>query len=214
MPKESMSVQKARELSQEEKEQLFRTIEQYAYDAEVIYWGCSQAVLDALQRHLNLGNGETFKAASAFAGGVARTREVCGALLGGIMVIGLAYGRTKFEAGKVGLEQSDYLEAQVRASRLCERFKEKFTSLRCDDVRRLVREPDFKEYTRYNTLESFEDHSKCGNVTGPAARLAAEIILLPKEVFATEINAQLEDLAQLRKLQKGEAETESQSPGQ
>ncbi|MFX0197489.1 MAG: C-GCAxxG-C-C family protein [Candidatus Hodarchaeota archaeon] len=197
-----ISVEKARELSKDEKERLIKVIEQEAHDNEVLFWGCSQAVLGALQRHFNLGNSETFKAATAFAGGVGRSREACGALLGGVMAIGLVYGRAKFEDGKVCMEQPEFLEALVRASRLCDRFKEKFGSLRCGDIRISIRGDDYREYTRYNTLENFKDHDKCGDVTGPAARLAAEIILQPTEVFADEITAHLEDLNQVRQEQR------------
>ena len=202
MSQEPISPQKARKMSEEEKEELIRKIEQDAHDNEIKYFGCSQVVLDALQRHLNIGNGGAFKAASALAGGVATKREVCGALIGGVMAIGLAYGRAKFEAGKVGREQPDYVEAQVRATRLCDRFRERFGSPICRFVRYSVREPGFKEHTNYDTIEQFEDHAKCGDVTGPTARLAAEIILQPTESFVAEINAKLEEIAQVRKLQK------------
>lgn len=202
MSKERISVQEAKEMTEEEKEQLLRTIEQHAHDCEVIYWGCAQAVLDALQRHFNIGGGEVFKSASALAGGVSGTHEVCGALLGGVMAIGLAYGRAKFEVGKVCREQLDYLEATTRAAKLCDRFKEKFGSLRCNDIFFSIRGADYKEYPRYNTIENFEDHAKCGDVTGPTARLAAEIILQPTELFVAEMNPILEDIAQVRKLQK------------
>lgn len=199
MSKSPVSVQKAWEMSTEEKEQLLRKIEQDAYDNEVLYWGCSQAVLGALQRHLNLGNNEVFRAASAFAGGVGMMREACGALLGGVMAISSAYGRANFEAGKVGKEQPAFLEAAARANKFGERFKEKFGSLRCADIKAAVRGT---EYDVVNTIESFEAHKKCGDVTGPAARLAAEIILQPTELFADGIKARLEEIAQVRKLQK------------
>ena len=187
-----------------QKEQLVRTIEQEAHDSEVMYWGCGQAVLDALQRNLNLGDGEAFKAASAVGGGIGGMREACGALMGAVMAIGLAYGRRKFETGKVSLEQPDSVEAKLRASRFCERFKEEFGGLRCNDVRASVREPSFNGSAvySYNTVEAFEDHAKCGDVTGPTARLAAEIILQPTELFADEINACLEGLRQVREQQK------------
>ena len=201
--KKPIPLPKAKEMSEEDKEQLIRTIEQEAYDNEVMYWGCTQAVLAALQSHLDIGNGEAFKAASAFAGGVAGTHEVCGALAGGVMAIGLAYGRAKYEAGKVGREQPESVEAGARASRLCEKFKEEFGSLRCSDIKVSIRGDNYKDYTRFDTIEAFEDHAKCGDVTGPAARLAAEIILQPIEPFAAEINAQLEEIAQVRILQKG-----------
>ena len=156
MPSEGISVQKAKEMSQKEREQLLSKIEQHAHDCEVLYWGCSQAVLYTLQQHLQLGDAGAFKASSPFAGGVARMREACGALIGGVMAIGLAYGRTKFEAGKVALEQPDFVEAIVRANKLGERFKEKFGCLRCGDVQKIVHGPDFKPNVRY-TVEAFEE---------------------------------------------------------
>ena len=202
MSEERISVQKAKEMSGEGKEQLIKRIEQDAHDNEVVYWGCSRAVVDALQRHFNLGNGEVFKAASPLAGGIGGIREACGALIGGGMAIGLAYAPAKFEKGKVGSEQTEFVEAMVRTGKFCERFKEKFGSIRCSDIRAAVRGADYKEYEHMNTIEAFEDHDKCGDVTGPAAQLAAEIILQPTELFADEINARLEDLSQVRKQQK------------
>ena len=211
MSKPPISLQKAREMGREEKEQLLGAIEQEAHDNEVVYWGCSQSILIALQRHLKLGDSEAFKgafkAASAFPGGIAGMRETCAALIGGVLAVGLAYGRTNFEEGKVAQEQPDYLETKVRARRFCDQFKERFGSVSCSDIRVSIRGADYKEYTRYNTFEAFKDHAWCGNVSGPAARIAAEIILQPTELFADEINATLEDLSQARKQQK-EAELE------
>ncbi len=188
-------------MGQEEKEQLLNKIEKHAHDREVTYWGCSQAVLDALQRNLGLGNNAAFKAASPFAGGVARMREVCGALVGGVMAIGLAYGRSKFTSGKVALEEPDCVEALVRASKLGERFKQKFGCVRCSDVQLVMHGPNFKTHVHY-TVEAFTEHARCGDVTGPAARLAAEIILEPTELFAKDINHFLEELGNVREQQK------------
>ena len=189
-------------MTPDEKDRLIRMIERDATDNEISHWGCSQVVLDALQRHLGLGNKETFRAATGFAGGVGRSGEACGALLGGVMAIGLAYGRNGFETGKVAMVQPEFLEAVLRSNRLCERFKEKFGSLRCSDVKAFVRGDGYKPVTRYNTIESFEDHAKCADVTRPAARLAAEIIFQPREEFADQINTFLDDLKQVRKQQE------------
>ena len=199
MPKKPVSIQVARKLSEEAREGLIRKIEQNARYNEVKYFGCCQVVLDALQRNLNIGNGGAFKAASALLGGVAMTREVCGALVAGVMGIGLVYGRANLETENVGPENLKFLEARVRGSRLCDRFREKFGSLRCADIMVSVGRKDFP---RFNTLEAFEDHAKCENVTGPASRFAAEIILQPTELFADEINALLDDMRQIREQQR------------
>lgn len=204
MSVKGISLQEAKKMSGEEREQLIGLIEKEAYDNEVSYWGCGQAVLDALQRYLNLGGVEAFKAASGLAGGVGRMREACGALIGGVMAIGLAYGRAKFEPGKICFEQADYREAEVRSTRFCERFREEFGGhIRCEDVKAFVRRGDESQgYFRFDTIEAFENHAKCGNVCGPAARFAAEIMLEPTESFKAEMDAELEDIMQVRRDQK------------
>lgn len=197
-----MTVKEAKALSSNEREQFIQTIEQATHDTEVQYWGCSQAVIGQLQKYLRLGNSEVFKAASGFAGGIGRSREACGALIGGVMAISLVYGRETLEPGKTALEQPDFVEAIVRANRFCERFRAHFGCMRCTDVQAAVSGPDSKSYDRFNTIEAFEAHAKCGRVTGPAARLAAEVILEPTEMFAEEVSAFLNDLRQVREEQK------------
>ena len=82
-----------RKLDSCEKDELISSIEYDANFNEVHYHGCSQAVLDAMQKNLGIGNVEVFKSASAMAGGICSMGEVCGAVTGGIMAIGLVYGR-------------------------------------------------------------------------------------------------------------------------
>ena len=165
-----------RMMSEGEKEQLMRKNEQDAYNAKATCWGCSQVVVDVLRRYLNLGDEQLFKATSAFASGIASIGETCGALMGGVMTIGLAYGRTRFEHGGICLEQPDYLEAAARAGRLCDKFREKFGSLTCRVVRASIRgrpvDEDFRDYTLERLTQTFLDHHRCGNVawSGSATR--------------------------------------------
>jgi C_GCAxxG_C_C family probable redox protein len=198
MAEKRVSLEEIRGINQEDKEWLLRTIEQEACDNEIKYWGCSQAVLDALQRHLKLGNGDTFKAATAFVGGIASNREACGALIGCIMAIGLASGRVKYETGKIGPEQADLVECSARTRKFCDRFRESLGGLRCNEVRAAM---GFDTEARPVKLtpETFKEHDKCGEVTGTAARLAAEIILEPVESYATEIKATVDMITQFRK---------------
>jgi C_GCAxxG_C_C family probable redox protein len=61
------------------------------------YSGCSQSVLGSLQETLNIGDRESFKAATVLSGGVARCGETCGALIGALMALGLVVGRERIE---------------------------------------------------------------------------------------------------------------------
>lgn len=198
MAEKRASLEEIRGINKEDKEQLLRTIEQEACDNEIKYWGCSQAVLDTLQRHLKLGNGDTFKSATAFAGGIAGNREACGALIGCVMAIGLASGRVQYETDKIGPEQADLVECSVRARKFCDRFRESLGGLRCSEVRAAMGfDPEAGAVKP--TPEIFKEHEKCGKVTGTAARLAAEIILEPVSLYAAQIKATLDMMAQFRK---------------
>jgi len=198
MPEKRVSLDEIRDMNQEDKEQLLKIVEQEACNNEIKYWGCSQAVLDTLQRHLKLGDGDTFKAATAFAGGIAGNHEACGALIGCVMAIGLASGRVKYETDKIGLEQADLVECSARARKFCNRFRESLGGLRCSEVRAAMGfDPEARAVKL--TPETFKEHEKCGDVTGTAARLAAEIILEPVELYTPAIKATLDMMAQFRK---------------
>ena len=76
MTRKPISIEDAQKLNEQERSELMRRIEQDARRNEVEYFGCSQAVLGALQRNLALGDGGAFKAASAFLGFVPAIRLV------------------------------------------------------------------------------------------------------------------------------------------
>lgn len=55
-------------------------------------YGCSQAIMGAFSDITGLDMSTSLKIASGFGGGMGRLREVCGAVSGAFMVIGLVYG--------------------------------------------------------------------------------------------------------------------------
>ncbi len=56
-------------------------------------YNCSQAVLYALAPQLGLDQDTALRLACGFGAGIGRTQEVCGAVSGGVMAIGLRHGR-------------------------------------------------------------------------------------------------------------------------
>ena len=61
---------------------------------------CAQAIFGAYGEHLGSGKVDfdtCMKISSAFSGGLARTGNVCGALTGALMALGLKYGGSKNE---------------------------------------------------------------------------------------------------------------------
>jgi C_GCAxxG_C_C family probable redox protein len=161
------------------KRQLIKAIEETACSNAKTYRGCSQWPLYALQKHLKMEDRHTFRAASALAGGVAGSGETCGALLGALMAIGLAYGRDKLES----IETSEaFAEALERSVRMCDRFKHEFGSLRCRDVQQALfgRSWNLRDPQERNEFLGRDDIDKCSDrVIKKSAGLAAEVILEP-----------------------------------
>ena len=55
-----------------------------------------------MQEYMGYEDELTFKAATGFGGGVGRVGDICGALTGGVMAIGLQHGRASKEDEKSG----------------------------------------------------------------------------------------------------------------
>ena len=88
-------------------------------------FSCSQSVLSTLAPELGLDEETALKIASAFGGGMVRHGEVCGAVTGALMVLGLKYGSSN----------PDEEEAVREASQaLMKRFEEKNGSLLCREL--------------------------------------------------------------------------------
>ncbi|MFX0115403.1 MAG: C-GCAxxG-C-C family protein [Candidatus Hodarchaeota archaeon] len=89
---------------------------------------CAQAVFTTYVEHLGLGNVDTdtcLKITSAFGGGIARTGNVCGALTGAIMALGLKYG---------GATREDQEKANGVAGNLLNEFKSVNGSIICREL--------------------------------------------------------------------------------
>jgi C_GCAxxG_C_C family probable redox protein len=162
--------------SNEEKKEILLKVKQTASDDERGITGCARSVLHALFEHLGIGNDEVIKAAAPFAGGGARSGNLCGALLGGMMGIGLAYAPS---ALKGALEIPGYVKSMDLAEMLCDRFKEKFGALNCSEIQSLMwgRSWNLRDPREREAFLKPEFHDKCGDVAGEAAMMAAEIIL-------------------------------------
>lgn len=60
-------------------------------------FNCSQAILSAYAEQLGLDREMSLKISGAFGGGMGRMGEICGAVTGAFMVIGLKYAKTRAE---------------------------------------------------------------------------------------------------------------------
>jgi C_GCAxxG_C_C family probable redox protein len=150
-----------------------------AYDK---YSGCSQSVLLALQEALEIGAMESFKAATVLSGGVARRGETCGALLGGLMSLGLIAGREDITNTQV------YRDAMKPANEIIEKFKQRLqrefgfetplNSTICRDIQEKIygRPFDLRDEKDYQAFLDAGGHSEegCPKVCAVAAMVTAD----------------------------------------
>ncbi len=80
---------------------------------------CSQAVFSAFSEDYGLKKELALRIGNGFGGGIARRQELCGAVSGAIMLIGLKYGKIKED----GLEAHEKTYEMVNA--FCKRFEER-----------------------------------------------------------------------------------------
>ena len=125
--------------TESEEEKLIRRIRIEAVENQIKYRCCSQTTLYALQRHLDIGNNETFKAASALSGGImGKGIHICGALVGGFLAIGLEFGRADFLEPGLPREPgpSNFLRMRELGTELYDQFKDEFESYICIDIQK------------------------------------------------------------------------------
>jgi len=122
-------------------------------------WHCSEAVVLALKNHVQEDiPTHAISMASGFAAGIGQAHCVCGAVVGGVMCLGYAFGRTHRDDPKPS-------KASALARELYDSFMAKNKAMCC---RTLIQE---FEYT------SPERKKYCSYIVGDAAEMTAEILL-------------------------------------
>jgi C_GCAxxG_C_C family probable redox protein len=167
-----------------------QTVEQVRTKARAndYYSGCAQAVLDALQETLGIGDAESFKAATILSGGVARRGETCGALLGALMGLGLACGRDRMEDTAAYSRACDEAQPLVDAFKSALQdafeFEEPLTSTLCRDIQSRLFGRSFYLADAADRAAFLagggHDSTKCPQVCAIAAEVAARKILALK----------------------------------
>jgi C_GCAxxG_C_C family probable redox protein len=159
------------------REEILKQLEQKAGDYEERSGCCAQGCLLALQEQFHLGDALTFKAATAMPG-IALRGETCGAVIGGLMAIGLAYGRESLD------DWDGFLRAIKPARKFCRRFEQEFGSVMCRDVVKLQcgRSFNLADPADAQEFEKIGGYKKCRVPPGKAARIAGEIIMEKEEL--------------------------------
>ncbi len=131
------------------------------------FQGCSQVVAGTLMEILGISDDLVLKAASFFAGGSKRCLT-CGAISGGLIVLGMKYGRCK-EEDDTGAEE----EAVDPAMELVDRFMNEYNTTNCCELTGF----DFRNPDQFQSFkDSPEAKQKCTEKMSKVCGWVAEII--------------------------------------
>jgi len=151
---------------------LLDQIEKAAHDYEKEFHGCSRCVFKPLQEYLDLGDLSTFKASTPLAAGIAMRGETCGALVAGLMAIGIATG-----SEEIGNERA-FLSSLAAGFRFAKRFEKEFGTTSCTEIQtdKLGKFYNLADPEQYKAFIEAGGYVECPKVVGKTARMTAEFI--------------------------------------
>ena len=129
-------------------------------------YNCAQAVAVAFSDVTGLSPEFSAKMASSFGGGLGRLREVCGAVSGMAMVLGLLYG---YDGPETGAEKMAHYQ---RVQELAARFREENGSIVCRDI---LKNPPTDPAPSPRTEEYYAKRP-CARMVYTAAKILEEYI--------------------------------------
>lgn len=128
---------------------------------------CAQAVAVAFCNVTGLDENTVKKLSSSFGGGFGRLREVCGAVSGMMMVLGLLYGYS--DPGEKDIYKKEHY---ALVQELAGRFKDECGSIIC---REILKNPPSDPNPTPRTAEFYKDRP-CAHMVITAARILDEYI--------------------------------------
>jgi len=133
---------------------------------------CAQTTFIALQEQFDLEDGAIVKALTPLPG-IAERGETCGAVIGGLMALGLVYGRDRLN------DWEGYRASLEPARRFCSRFEESLGSMNCSDIveQRFGQRLDLADPEDHATFQASGPTEKCREVVREAVHIAARIIM-------------------------------------
>ena len=151
----------------DEKAQFVADLKERTFYTEMKCHGCAQVIVQTFLDVFEENNTPVSMASSPFAAGLALTGNNCGALIGGLMALGLVYGRKDVAEGMEGIL------AGIRPMRkLVNYFQETYHSPNCSEITGTdLADPE--KATVYFDAGGLE---KCANMMADVAGFVGEII--------------------------------------
>ena len=128
---------------------------------------CAQAIVVAFSDITGLEESFSAKMSSSFGGGMGRMREVCGAVSGMLMVLGLLYGYD--DPGEKDINKKEHYKV---VQELAGKFREEVGSIVC---REILKNPPSDPNPTPRTAEFYKQRP-CARMVMTAARILDEYI--------------------------------------
>lgn len=144
-----------------------KVVKKQTFDTEMKCHGCAQVVVQTFLDVLKIDNQAVSMAASPFAAGLSLTGNNCGAVIGGLMVLGLEFGRRDVHEGMEGILRG------IRPMRkLIRYFEQKYSALDCRDLTGT----DLADPTKAQRYFDSGGLKKCATMMADAAGFAAGVL--------------------------------------
>jgi C_GCAxxG_C_C family probable redox protein len=155
-----------------DKSEYMEDVKKRTFDTEMKYHGCGQVIVQTFLDIFEENNVSVSMASSPFAAGLALTGNNCGALIGGLMVLGLVFGRKDIEEGMVGI-----LNGIRPMRKLVKYFEEKYENVDCRDITKT----DMADPEKAGAYFDAGGLKKCANMMADVAAFVSDIIYEEKE---------------------------------
>jgi C_GCAxxG_C_C family probable redox protein len=154
-----------------------------AYELGLVYeerfGGCAPACLLACMEVMSVVDENLYKASTGFSGGLGVTRESqCGALSGGVMFLGLLFGRGFLGRGTKFFDHSQHKMFDL-AEQLKAKFDKEYGTFICKDIHqvKLGRTYRFDDETELKKFLDDGCRRKCAEVVALSAKWTLDIAL-------------------------------------
>lgn len=152
------------------KEKILNQVQQRGEECEFLSHSCAKGAALPVLDEFGLVNMAVIKALSPFPG-LGLTGRTCGAVSGGIVALGLYFGKEDL------LDYQANRAAMTATRKFLERFEERIGAAQCEDVQAVVFGRYLNPWVNSNDFRQAKGYESCSLVAGTGARIAAEIII-------------------------------------